>query len=236
MTWDNLDAYVDGELPPAEAEALRQKAALDPNLRARIATLSRLKASTRLLGFATGKVSVQRRSNKRWPAGLAAAAMLALLIAIPALLPRSPEQEAYDGWSNTTHGMAQSVSLNEASVPGGVIPDLTSAHLDLAYVSQNAGRRSVFLGYEGQHGCRLGLLIESVQSEHGLFGRGPENAFQARRWTAGRTTYRLLARGMDPTRFEIVGQAVELLTRERDPDRLRVALGQSPASERPCTG
>ena len=236
MTWRDLNAYIDGELPLAEAEALRQKAALDPNLQARIATLSRLKASTRLLGLAGETASVPRRANKRWLAGLAVAATLFMLIAIPALLPQPPEREAFEEWSNTAHGSVQSVSLNAASVPGGIVPDLTSAHLGLAYVSQNFGRQSVFLGYEGEHGCRLGLLMEPARSELGDWGSGQGTPFQTRRWTVGNTVYRLLARGMDPARFEMVGAAVELLTRERDPDRLRVALGQNRANERACSG
>lgn len=45
MSWERLNAYVDGELAPADAAAVASAVAQDPGLARRVATLARLKAN-----------------------------------------------------------------------------------------------------------------------------------------------------------------------------------------------
>ena len=55
-------------------------------------------------------------------------------------------------------------------------------------------------------------------------------------WDAGGADFLLLAHGMDTSRLMTLAEAVEQLTRQRDPDELRIALEQSARLGPPCAG
>lgn len=92
-TWEQLNAYVDGELPPEAASQLAAAAAEDVELAQTIATLSELKAAShRALGFEDDDAPAlphlpagrRRAAEWKWPCALAAS-LLAMAIASSAV-------------------------------------------------------------------------------------------------------------------------------------------------------
>lgn len=241
MRWETINAYVDGELPPEEAEAVAERAARDPALRGRIATLSRLKAATTqaLHHSAPARTAVPLP----WGAWATAAfgAVLLLSSAGPMLDAfRSQDRaeiatDVYRSWLAGTEPatLSQSGTI-EVGTWRGSPPDLQAAHLRLVFMvpEKNSGQ-GVLLGYEGPHGCRVGLWIgRSTPMMAASLGTGGD--IQMVQWDVGGADFMLLAHGMDTVRLTMLAGAVEQLTRQRDPDEVRVALGHSARLGPPC--
>lgn len=243
MRWETINAYVDGELPPEEAEAVAEHAMRDPALRARIATLSRLKAATpEALHHATPAPTFVPLP---WGVRVAVAlgAVLLLIVAGSMLDPFKSQDRieiatgVYRTWLAGTEPASMPLpGPIEVGTWRGSPPDLRAAHLRLVFVvpEKNAGQ-GVLLGYEGPHGCRVGLWIGRFASPSAS-PRRTRGDIQMVQWDAGGADFLLLAHGMDPSRLMRLAEAAEQLTRQRDPDELRIALEQSARLGPPCAG
>lgn len=84
MSWDLLNAYVDGELDRFMSAKVAAAVAQDATLAARVATLSKLKASVHQLEFSAGQlpplpIGLQGRRFAAWRIYAAAASLVAVL-------------------------------------------------------------------------------------------------------------------------------------------------------------
>jgi anti-sigma factor RsiW len=250
--WQTLNAYVDGELAPAEAAAVAAALAREPELAARVASLSRLKAwSSGLAPDSVPPPAFQPPVPARAPRPLAlaaGAAALLLALAVAWFWPfTAPPAEAWLDKAVSAHlawleqpadrGGAPIDAALEPSLTEG-IPDLTEAHLTLVYVKLAPGSgagHGLQLGYRGIHGCRVSLWIAEA-----VAGMGETPAALARQgvagygWRVGATGFALLARGMDPDRLRLLAEVVARLTREAPDEETRIALQQTTVVGAPC--
>lgn len=247
ITWEALNAYVDGELDRATAARVATAVAQDPTLTACIATLSKLKASTSSLGILAYQIPARPGLAKRRHLGSwrtsAIAAGLTLILATAILTRGRRVPKADDTWltgvlaaeRHWINSVSQDASRDRPIVTIGAVTaaralDLSDADLKLVYAATLppvAGREGMFLGYRGPHGCIVGLWIGALRE---ITGAAPE-AFDAgdirvRAWHGQATGYALLSKGMDPARIDRLAEAVARLTDPRQilDDTVRTAL------------
>ena len=256
MTWEALNAYVDDELAPDAAADIAAAVARDPDLAARVASLSRLRATTRSLAPEIG-APVLRLPQRRRPlsarfAALAASLALAaglgaatwiVQTATPDAPPLSAAVAAHRAWLADA-GAHQSgrLQVEMAGASAGHLPDLALASLTLVHLSLDPAIRQgggLLAGYVGPNGCRIGLWI----APH----RGPSRPHPVaqdreglliRTWSENETDYALLGRGIDALRLDRIAALVARLTQsERMPSREQIAaLDEARAAGSACTG
>jgi len=95
------------------------------------------------------------------------------------------------------------------------------------------------IGFEGPHGCKLGLWVAQLSdtSPVEVINAIPARAgIRAVSWRSTQATYVLMAKGMDAERFDRYARAISTLllhgpkTREQD----RIALRSATQSGAPC--
>ncbi len=230
--WEKLNAYVDGELDAAGAAEVAAAIACQPSLAKRVATLSLLKATTGEIE-PTVMVAPSRQIRPWAHACMVMVAVVALLLTTignqPVLLPSdaesgwiSPAIAAQLAWIDGDSSADRSENVRVGFSGGETmrVPDLSAARLKLVHVSlrPEAGKASgLFLGYEGIHGCRVGLWIGSVpastaESAHPVKAHG----LSAYAWRVHKMGYVLLAQGMDKQRLGLLAQSVAHITQDGD--------------------
>ncbi|WP_420346045.1 hypothetical protein [Pelagibius sp.] len=180
-TWEDLNAYVDGELPEERAAEVAAALGRDPQLAEQVAALHRMKGSVGKL-VSEAPVDLPRIEAHR-PAwlrgGLALAASLALVTLIGSLwLFLAAPPPAYTVWADRAWNSHQAwpagpqasdgtaASLQRAAQqrlgPAAFVPDLRAAGLVLSHLGVGPradSRDSLHLGYSGARGCRLSLFL-----------------------------------------------------------------------------
>jgi hypothetical protein len=228
-----LNAFVDGELTPAERAAVAAQIRAQPNFARAHATLARLKACVAESADATPSVAIslpprrpQSTALRIGVAGLAAIAcgLVGFLVAAQFRAERRPVPLA-----------GQEAVVTLAALPANpVIPHLDVAGLVLEDVKvEHAGDvRLLLASYRGPHGCRLDLRVRPAGSTV------PVGAASSRHsWDVGALAYELVAHGMPGWRFAIIADAAEQETRAGSaPDAARRRLREARASAPPCTG
>lgn len=223
ITWESLNAYVDGELSPDAAARVAASIAADRTLAARVATLTRLRAATRRLA-APARVE-RKRLRLNWrPVALAAS--LAAVLAVGGLswsLRTTPGSEVHaavtanEAWlaAGRHPGPIEVMKTAAVSSALGALPDLSAAGLQLVYLaSQPFGvGEATFAGYKGSHGCHLGLWTApageaAVSSALDAAGQA---GLAVRQWIAGGARYVLVGHGMDAQRFDRMADVVQQL-------------------------
>jgi anti-sigma factor RsiW len=253
LSWERLNAYVDGELGPAEAAEVAAAIARDRELAARVASLTRLKAVASSLPPQQDPPPVPRlrpparRRNLLLPT--AAALVLALLAAIAGWSwlpgPQQPDRwlaqaaAAHQAWIDGETPSGAPAEALAALASGNLVhvPDLSDAHLALVQLSAQPEAGSVFLGYRGIHGCQVGLWIGSAPPDLGpqpLAVASGDIAGYA--WRLGETGYALLSHGMDPDRLKLLAETVAtIISRDDALDQdIRAALHNSTVIGAPC--
>ncbi|MEZ5830812.1 MAG: anti-sigma factor [Dongiaceae bacterium] len=255
--WERLNAYVDRELAPAEAAEVAAAIARDPDLAARAATLSGLKAGVAgadLLADAAPPPAPVPRNPAGARMAVIAAIVVFALIAAGALWHWLAPAAAEDAWLADAVAGYESWLAADAGQPGDArirlsvqeqqaeqVPDLSAAKLTLVHVSlAPAGEGSgLFLGYEGIHGCRLGLWIgatdAALNDQPAAISSGALTGYA---WRVDKASYALLSRGMDMERLKLFAQAVSRIThqQQRLDDAARVALSMTTGVGAPCHG
>jgi anti-sigma factor RsiW len=252
--WQKLNAYVDGELEPAEAAEVAAQVATDRRVAAAVATLARLKATTAATaGEPAPAGMLVARSSLCWR--WAAAAAVTLFVAAGAWVLFATGQpdsravaliERHAAWAGQEENEAIDSSTAARVLVGlgrlGVtaeIPDLTDAGLQLARVSvfdRPGGPGGLHIGYVGTRGCRVSLIIERAAPAQAA--AYPSASVEMAAWTVDGVVYTLLASGMHKPRFAAIAASAEAATRSRAPlsEPVREALrGQRDASP-PCVG
>jgi len=251
--WETLNAYVDGELPIGAAAKVARALAEDRVLAAAVATLTRLKAATHEVGGDHGVV-VSRPAAPGWRGVAMVAAMVALFIAgtvfmIPYGKPSAPPWLAqawgvHAAWTGDEGAAGDSGRVLAAMSRVGAqayLPDLSAASLSLTRLEplapDIAGRGGMHLGYRGNRGCQLSLLIlgggDGLPTALTRFGQGRRQIFGWRSATHG---YVLMAEGMDDARLGVIARSVYQGALRRAPfdDATRTALRHSREVSAPC--
>lgn len=256
--WQEINAYVDGELDADAAARIAASAASNPRLAARIAELTRLKAASIAAldaGPVAGLPPLEDRSRSRSFRPVAWAASILLLLAVGAGVAihltateglRDPRMIAMAEHAAWLERDAEADPLRSAgmaaagAIPPRGVPDLSGLHLWVSdmTVSTSGEAAGLFVGYSGARGCRLGLWIGAAS------GTAPETPVEEAGnlrtavWRVGETAYALVAQGMAPDRFDLAVDLVEEFSRRSDGvggDDTVVARNGRAASA-PCIG
>ena len=250
--WAKLNAYVDGELDSSTAAEVASAIAGDPDLARKTAALHRLKAVTSGLSLVDNPPPlpnvVRLRAQWIWPARIAAAAILLIAITGIVMFDRlKPSSDiaifesafrAHEQWM--TAGPMPQISM--PALDAAFVANLSDANLKIVYAATTseagaAGAR--LLGFEGPHGCKLGLWIAPG---HGGAQNGQLKLVPTRRGIAAETwetvdaTYMLLAKGMEAERLDSYAKAISVIV-IRGPyaqDQDKIALRAVTGSGTPC--
>jgi len=254
--WEALNAYVDDELAPDAAADIAAAVARDPDLAARVASLSRLRATTRSLAREIGapvlRLPMRRLALSARVAALAASLALAIGLgaaiwmvgkAAPDAQPLAAAVAAHRAWladAGADRGgrlQVEIVGASASALPNLALASLTLVHLSLDPAIRQGG--GVLAGYVGPNGCRIGLWI----APH----RGPalpqpvardREGLMIRSWSGNETEYALLGRGIDTQRLDAIAALAARLTRsEAMPSREQTAaLDEARAAGPACAG
>jgi anti-sigma factor RsiW len=252
--WEDLNAYVDGELEPAHAADVAERIAGDPALARQAAALTGMKAALADTSAAPAfdfapPVPASRR-HRRW---LAVAASAVFILAASAFWATQFDQTA-PAWLSAAATAHDSLVAQQTDAPlyaeqvaavagfHPYIPDLVAAKLSLAAAAPfiiNGAPDGLALQYTGTRGCQVtyvafpgeGFTLDEslAQIETGdLTGYG---------WRVGAIGYAILAHGMDPDRLAVIAANIHAASRLHRPfdDAARTQLAQSRAESRACT-
>lgn len=258
-SWDQLSAYVDGELAAHEAAAVAAAIAADSDLAAQVATLTRLKAKTAEAATAWDLLEppalptvISAGRSRIWrPALIAASLVLAAALGAATFMTSqdqqagsaSPLQTAFELHRDWIAAPATSARLDNVAAATAMaeIPDLSAAGLTLSHIAMpgaQAGEgRGVLFAFRGSRGCRVSLWVsDSPQDFTTVPTRQEFDGLVGFVWRVEHKGYALLTRDMDPQRFATLASAVARITREqfRVDDLARMALRQSADPALPC--
>ncbi len=264
ISWERLNAYVDGELSAGEAAKIARAVMRDSQLAARVAELAQLKAASSSVRLCPDEALDLDLDGIRPPRRRFAQAAAWLLL--PAVMLLLAGLWFSPGFRNTDSEIAQALAvhhqwLNTASSRSlrddsghflktsldmlgirAFIPDLTSAHLEFAgiYPVTRPGAalpQALHVGYLGPSGCKLSLLVTQRDTkDFSPLETVREDRETVYRWQIGQTGFLLLASHMDAARFEQIAQVLYRLTHIRKPldASSLVALNRAKANSTPC--
>ncbi len=252
--WEALNAYVDGELEPADAADVAERIAREPTVARQAAALTGMKAALAETAdtpaFDFKPLERTARNQWRW---LSAAAAVIFVFAGIALWTSQFDRVAAPAWLTAAAAAHTSLAALQADAPPQAepvsvlrdfepyLPDLSAAKLSLAAAAPFAVQGQpdgVILQYTGTRGCRVtyvafpgtGFALDEsltrIESD-GLSGYS---------WRVGAIGYALLAQGMDPNRLSVIAKSVRAASRLHRPfdDATRTQLAQSRAESRAC--
>ena len=255
-SWEQLNAYVDGELSATDAAEVARALADDKTLAEAVATLSRLKAVTHesIEPFTLEFSQPTQRSWRRIAIAASVAAVLIMATLASLMSPTAPPPwlaeawQAHDRWAQvepTNPPIPVDAGVVLAALqqigPESYLPDLSDArltlsHLDIVTLTNGRGE-ALHMGYLGNRGCQVSLIavpkVGDMSADLARYDRGAGRGYA---WRGGRRDYALLAEGMDDARLALLAETLHratLLRRPFDPDT-RTALQQSRESSAPC--
>jgi anti-sigma factor RsiW len=262
--WDDLNAYVDGELAPVESARIARAAAEDHAVAEEIATLARLKASLADATPEMPEIAMPPRRRPVWRRVAAAAAVVLLIgYAGARLLPGESTTSVTPDWvvqARAAHTAWIEAEANDATPtlpragiylatltrlgPRAYAPDLSAARLTisrLAYAEPiGAGRDGgIHIGYAGTRGCRVSLWVApapvALAPDPIRFAHARGAAYH---WRSGALAYTLVASGMAEARLALIARAAIDATRRRAQPgtEMRSALRRSRDESPPCAG
>ena len=232
---ERLNAFIDGEVSPAERAEIAARLASDRAFARSHAVLVRLKAG--VSEFADAGISheipiapARRYSLPRRLSLAAASAAAVVLLAAGAYFgikeSRQPDR-AFD-----SHAIERLIV--QAALPSlPAVPDLSAGGMTLSGVEvrEETGRPMLVATYSGPRGCRLELRVRDR-----LAGETASDGTSRHGWSVGKLHYQLVAFGMPEVRFALIAGAAERQSRlDAAPgadDRLREARSAAP----PCVG
>ncbi len=259
-TEQQLNAYVDGELPPDEHALVAESIARDRELASCVATLSRLKSSlATLAGAPPQTIQMPTRSGLPTAAGLAACfvfCVVAIMLLVQATRSPGPDTEAWYRFADEAHARWVALpagaglreidadlyltSVDRINLPVHA-PSLSSAGLRLTYLRFHESARgrsaALQLGYSGRRGCRVTLWVTptpaALDSALVETRTGRTRRFS---WRSGDAGYVLLTTGMAEARFSMIAKNVYEATRSlRGFDQeTRLALDGITRAAPPC--
>lgn len=260
LTDQDLNAYIDGELSPQHGAKVARAIAEDPEIAARVASLTRLKSALNGLAEEMPRPVALPDPHRtiRW-LGIAASAGLFVAVGIVMLISYTPLGHQDDAWyrealAEHTNWVRDPALPDAREVDANLFlasierfglpvqtPDLTSARLRLTYLryrpATETAAAALHLGYTGRHGCKVTLWASAAPE--GLGTALTESRVDNLRgflWRSGETGYALFATGMAERRFTVIASKVYEATRDRrgfDEDT-RMALTGASSGAPPC--
>lgn len=235
-----INAYVDGELSPAEAARVAAAVAQHRELAARVAILTRVKAELTACRREPDRSRLPAANTNRrrtLAAAAALASVVAIVFALIVVAPWSASDEAphwlqsaravHAKWVRTgidgkdQNGAPAARAARVASVlTAPWVPDLRA--IDLRQIARQqvaAGLPGmVHVGYTGPRGCMVSFLTwpgeQALPPLPQRFGAGADAAWA---WRVGEVGYLLLASRMAPERLAVVVEVVHGATLDRTP-------------------
>lgn len=255
ITFEILNAYVDGELDAAAAARVARAVAENPVVARQVSALSRLRlAVAGSVDALPSKAPTEPTLGRRLMA-VAAVGALTLFIAGSVLLS-GPDRAAdagwlarawqiHHGWSKTTPpNVSGDRDLLRASFsvaqPGAYVPDLSAAQLFVVHATTTpftSKEEALLIGYRGTRGCKISLIVFPPPDGLGealiSFREGHQEGFA---WRTGILGYAILSDGMDSGRFRLIAESVRDASRRHLPidAKTRTALMQSRYATPPC--
>lgn len=253
ITFEMLNAYVDGELDAAAAAEVARAVADQPMLARQVAALSRLRSAVAESVEAPDlTLPAQPPAHGRGTA-IAASIAFALFVAGSALMTTvdrpvswdwlAPALRLHHGWSvdgiTAQARAALFVASYAKAIPGAYVPDLSAARLSVVHVSlEGTGReRTLLVGYRGTRDCKVSLMIfptaAGLSEDLAHRAEGPRESYA---WRSADTGYVIVSEGMDPDRFRLIAESVRQSSFEHLPVKAetRTALRRSRDTSAPC--
>lgn len=238
---EKLNAFVDGELSPAEAAQVATVIADDARIAYRFVRLHQMKAA--LAGFADAmQLPPMPEDQARHPSllrkaanlGAAVAFVIAVLIPIPTSGPGLPVGDnaslaEHDNW------LALGNHAGIWSLPVGfewIEPVMRTSRLELVYARD--GEAVQHLGFKGANACRLSLFVSVSDASEKPLRLTLADDRQHAIWQTGGFAFEMVARDMAPARFATVATGLrEGSGRHGAVASLHLALAQS--ATLPCS-
>lgn len=254
ITFEHLNAYVDGELSPAETAHIARAIADDPELANQVAALSRLRSAV-AEGIETPSLAVPAKAQSgSWRTAIAATIAFLMFVGWSVLLANLDGKsgttwlqqawKVHQGWSIDKPAGSIPAGLllvNYAeTVAGAYVPDLSSSRLSLVHagIKDFSGQRKALLvGYRGTRGCKISLIALPSPGDLGEALRYyQEGRNEAYAWRADQLGYIMLSDGMDTGRFKLLAESVRRTTLQRLPfdQKTHLALRKSRDQSKPC--
>ncbi|MFQ5775561.1 MAG: hypothetical protein ACE5GS_13655 [Kiloniellaceae bacterium] len=253
ISFETLNAYVDGELDAAAAAEVARAVADDPALARQVAALSRLRSAV-AEGVEAPPLSVPTPQSRGRGIAIAAGIALALFVAGSLLVSgfnrkpgadwRARAWQLHQGWSleeaARQTGSSLLVAGSAEGVPGTYVPDLSAARLSIVHVAVKPfprGRRALLVGYRGTRGCKISLIAFPSPDAMGEtltpLRKGKNEAYA---WQAGGLGYVIMSEGMDSTRFRLLAESVRHTSRQHLPfdKETQMVLRKSRDESEPC--
>jgi len=226
--WDELNALVDGELPPARVADVAAWIADDREAARAFATLAALKGTTAGVGESSLGAAGRRHAAAGWQRGLKIAAVLVVAAGLGGAAVLAVQGAASLG-STLAAFAPRSLGLPDDVIVGGIrLPNLEAGGLRLerAGLVQDGAAPRLEASYVGGRGCRVHLTVARVADADALPAGG-----QSAQWTVGSFVFTLAGERMDPQRFASVTQIAQAETA----GATRLAAGPD-LRHRPCLG
>ena len=260
-SWEEINGYVDGELPPGHAAEIAEAASRDSALARRIATLTRLRANLRdgIEAIDPAEVLPNRMprgsSGGRSPLLATAGGLLALALIVGAAQvvlspPDLPDaltlaDEIHQSWvpeanerSELTSSEVLRVGLTQLD-NDAFVPDLSAVGLRFDHIRTipTPDGSALHVGYVGPRGCKVSLVILPGNSIAPDKREQFEGTFgTALQWSVGGNDYVVLSRTMAPRRLAALAAGIESASRERHQlnAEAKETLRASRAENPPC--
>jgi anti-sigma factor RsiW len=255
ITFEILNAYVDGELGTAAAAEVAKAVAEDLALAREVAALSRLRSAV-AESVEAPLLSVPAPPLTRGRGAAIAAGIAFLVFIAGSVLVSNLDRnvgtdwlarawQIHGGWSIegvTAQSRAALLLAQYAeAVPGAYVPDLSASRLSLVHtaVSSFTRQRQVLVaGYRGTRGCKISLLVfRSLSALGETLSPLRDGESEAYGWRAGALGYVIMSDGMDSGRFRQLAESVRRSSRNHAPfdEETRIALRKSRDKSAPCT-
>tara|TARA_R110000772_G_scaffold215694_2_gene326208 strand:+ start:52414 stop:53181 length:768 start_codon:yes stop_codon:yes gene_type:complete len=248
VTFELLNAYVDGELDAAQAAEVARAVANDPALAREVAALSRLRLAVADSLEAPG-IALPQPDRRPLRAATAATVVFVLLAGGAAFLDGHARPAAEASWLTEAWTAHQTWSATEgalvparqaAALLGAYVPDLTASRLTLTHSEIRTladGEQALIAGYRGSRGCKVSLIV--FPSRGGLaeaLQPLPRAGQEAYGWRVGGLDYLILSDGMESRRFGQLAESVHDSSRHHAPfdAETRIALRESRDNSAPC--
>jgi anti-sigma factor RsiW len=247
ITFEILNAYVDGELDASATADVARAVAEDSELAHQVAAISRLRSVLSDNLDAPPQSMPRKADNETTPdrtlkrlvgarSTIAASIAFAMFVAGSVLvssfdrnLKADMMQQAWvlhQGWTLDTGGPAVLVNTDYIkALPQAYIPDLTAARLSIVHASVkpiSGNRNALLVGYRGTRGCKISLAVfPAPNSPTDPLDEEPNLSIygnnEAYSWRTASLAYVIMSDGMDSERFRMLAKSVHLASRQHFP-------------------
>ncbi len=254
ITFELLNAYVDGELDKGTTAEVARAVADSPLLARQVSSISHLRSAL-ADGVDAPPLSVAAPAPAGRPRAAIAASIAFLIFVAGSVLVSTYDRslkadllqhawQLHNGWSIDQKAMLTNTGIVRANyaktIPEVYIPDLSAARLSLVHVAVkpfSGSRKALLAGYRGSRGCKISLTVFpaplSLGEEMSAI-RDEKNEGYA--WRTGSVGYILMSAGMDSERFRMLAASVRQTSLQHLPfdKQTRMALRESRDNSAPC--